>query len=130
MTSFATQTVPPVDNDEGSRRTAGQPRSFSPGELAFLIGVPLLWAILLLFHPGGSGDEIYLDVKDHVTRFLVVHIGMVVFIPLRPPSSICSCAASRGPLQGSAESRLCPSSSSTAPGRYCRESASEFWSTS
>ena len=82
MTSVATQTVPPVDNTEGSRRAAGQPRSFSPEELAFLIGVPLLWAILLLFHPGGEGDEIYLDVQDNVTRFLVVHIGMVLFIPL------------------------------------------------
>jgi hypothetical protein len=82
MTTFATEMVPPTDNAEGSRPVAGQPRTFSPGELAFLIGVPLLWAILLLFHPGGEGDEIYLDVQDNVTRFLVVHIGMVVFIPL------------------------------------------------
>jgi hypothetical protein len=55
---------------------------FSRDQLAFLIGVPLLWAILLLFHPGGSGDEIYLDAQDNVTRFLVVHIGMLLFIPL------------------------------------------------
>jgi hypothetical protein len=82
MTSFATQTVPPADNAEGSRQVAGQLRAFSPGELAFLIGVPLLWAILLLFHPGGEGDRIYLDVQDNVTRFLVVHIGMMLFIPL------------------------------------------------
>jgi hypothetical protein len=82
MTTFATEMVPPADNAEGSRPVAGQPRAFSPGELAFLIGVPLLWAILLLFHPGGEGDEIYLDVQDNVTRFLVVHIGMVLFIPL------------------------------------------------
>ena len=54
----------------------------SRDQLAFLIGVPLLWAILLLFHPGGSGDEIYLDAEDNVTRFLVVHIGMMIFIPL------------------------------------------------
>jgi hypothetical protein len=82
MTSFATQMVPPADNAEGSRPVASQPRAFSPGELAFLIGVPLLWAILLLFHPGGEGDEIYLDVQDNVTRFLVVHVGMMLFIPL------------------------------------------------
>jgi hypothetical protein len=74
--------VPPADNAEGSRQVAGQLRAFSPGELAFLIGVPLLWAILLLFHPGGEGDRIYLDVQDNVTRFLVVHIGMMLFIPL------------------------------------------------
>jgi hypothetical protein len=82
MTPFATEIVPPADNAEGSRPAAGQPRAFSPGELAFLIGVPVLWAILLLFHPGGEGDEIYLDVRDNVTRFLVVHIGMMLFIPL------------------------------------------------
>jgi len=82
MTTFATQMVPPADNAEGSRPAAGRPRAFSEGELAFLIGVPLLWAILLLFHPGGTGDEIYLDVQDNVARFLVVHIGMMIFIPL------------------------------------------------
>jgi hypothetical protein len=82
MTMLATEIVPPADNVERSRPVAGQPGAFSPGELAFLIGVPLLWAILLLFHPGGEGDEIYLDVQDNVTRFLVVHIGMMLFIPL------------------------------------------------
>jgi hypothetical protein len=82
MTTLATEMMPPADKPEGSRPVAAQPRAFSPGELAFLIGVPLLWAILLLFHPGGAGDEIYLDVQDNVTRFLVVHVGMVVFIPL------------------------------------------------
>jgi hypothetical protein len=82
MTTFATHMVPPADNAEGSRPAAARPGTFSHGELAFLIGVPLLWAILLLFHPGGTGDEIYLDVQDTVTRFLVVHIGMMLFIPL------------------------------------------------
>lgn len=62
--------------------TTSRPPAFSPGELAFLIGMPLLWAILLLFHPGGEGDAIYLDVQDDVARFLVVHIGMMLFIPL------------------------------------------------
>jgi hypothetical protein len=59
-----------------------RPGRFSPPELAFLIGVPLLWGILLLFHPGGEGEEIYLDLQDKVTPFLVVHIGMMLFIPL------------------------------------------------
>ena len=61
---------------------AARPGAFSPPELAFLIGVPLLWGILLLFHPGGEGEEIYLDLQDKVTPFLVVHIGMMLFIPL------------------------------------------------
>jgi hypothetical protein len=83
MTTFATEMVPPADNDEGTRRVAGQPRGFSPPELAFLIGVPLLWGILLLFHPGGEGTEItYQEVQDKVTAWLVVHIAMMLFIPL------------------------------------------------
>jgi hypothetical protein len=48
----------------------------------FLVGVPLAWAILLLFHPGGEGEDLYGDLRDQVTRMLVVHIGMLLFIPL------------------------------------------------
>jgi hypothetical protein len=56
--------------------------AFSRGELGFLVGVPLAWAVLLLFHPGGEGDQIYQDLHDKVTRWMVVHVGMLVFIPL------------------------------------------------
>jgi hypothetical protein len=59
-----------------------QRRPFSRREVLFLVGVPLAWLILLLFHPGGEGEEIYLDLQDQVTRMLVVHIGMLLFIPL------------------------------------------------
>ena len=56
---------------------------FSRDHLAFVIGVPLAWAVLLLFHPTGEGEAItYADVQDEVTRWLVVHLGMLVFIPL------------------------------------------------
>jgi hypothetical protein len=48
----------------------------------FLVGVPLAWVILLLFHPGGEGEDLYRDLQDQVTRMLVVHIGMLIFIPL------------------------------------------------
>jgi hypothetical protein len=51
-------------------------------EVAFVLGVPVAWAILLLFHPGGEGTEIYQDLHDKVTVFMVVHVGMLVFIPL------------------------------------------------
>jgi hypothetical protein len=54
---------------------------FSRGEFAFLIGVPLAWAVLLLFHPTGEGD-IYPAVRDDASRWLVVHVGTMVFIPL------------------------------------------------
>jgi hypothetical protein len=56
---------------------------FTREQLALLIGVPLAWAVLLLFHPTGEGEAItYADVQDELTRWLVVHLGMVVFIPL------------------------------------------------
>jgi hypothetical protein len=75
-------TAVPVQPANHNRSLAAQRRVFSPPELSFLIGVPLLWGILLLFHPGGDGTEIYLDAQDNVTPFLVVHIGMMLFIPL------------------------------------------------
>lgn len=59
-----------------------QRRPLSRPEIVFLVGVPLAWAILLLFHPGGEGTELYRDLQDQVTRMLVVHIGMLLFIPL------------------------------------------------
>ncbi|MGH3482984.1 MAG: hypothetical protein ACRDPQ_07075 [Nocardioidaceae bacterium] len=56
---------------------------FTRRELAFLIGVPLAWGVLLLFHPTGEGEAItYADLQDVVTRWMVVHIGMLIFIPL------------------------------------------------
>jgi hypothetical protein len=57
-----------------------QPRTFSPPEVAFMVGVPLLWGILLLFHP--VGDEFYEAVADALTRWLTVHVGTMLFIPL------------------------------------------------
>jgi hypothetical protein len=60
--------------------TNARPRAFSQREVAFLIGVPLLWGILLLFHP--VGDEFYSTISDALTRFLTVHVGTMLFIPL------------------------------------------------
>ena len=57
-------------------------RDISRREVVFLVGVPLAWAVLLLFHPGGDGKEIYQDVQDKVTAWMVVHIGTMFFIPL------------------------------------------------
>jgi hypothetical protein len=59
-----------------------QRRPLSRREVMFLVAVPLAWAILLLFHPGGEGEELYSDLQDQVTRMLVVHLGMLLFIPL------------------------------------------------
>jgi hypothetical protein len=44
--------------------------------------VPVAWGVLLLFHPGGEGTEIYQDLHDKVTVWMVVHLAMLVFIPL------------------------------------------------
>jgi lysylphosphatidylglycerol synthetase-like protein (DUF2156 family) len=56
---------------------------FSRDQLACLIGVPLAWAVLPLFPSTGEGVAItYADVQDEVTRWLLVHLGMMVFIPL------------------------------------------------
>ena len=54
----------------------------SRGEAAFMLGVPIAWAVLLLFHPSGEADEVYLSLQDEVTEGYVVHIGMLLFIPL------------------------------------------------
>jgi hypothetical protein len=60
--------------------TASRPPSFSPPEVAFLVGVPLLWGILLLFHP--VGDDFYAAIADNLTRWMTVHLGSMLFIPL------------------------------------------------
>jgi hypothetical protein len=57
-----------------------RPTSYSRAEAAFLVGVPLAWAVLLLFHP--TGDEYYPAISDSVTAWLVVHLGTMLFIPL------------------------------------------------
>jgi hypothetical protein len=57
-----------------------RPKPYSRAEAAFLIGVPLAWAVLLLFHP--TGDEYYEVISDSVTPWLAVHLGTTVFIPL------------------------------------------------
>ena len=57
-------------------------RTFSPWELAFLIGVPMAWGLLLLFHPLGDAGEFYSTIDGNVTAWLTVHIGMGIFVPL------------------------------------------------
>jgi hypothetical protein len=48
----------------------------------FVPAVPLALAILLLFHPTGSGDRIYDALADDVTRWLVVHVGIAILAGL------------------------------------------------
>ena len=55
---------------------------FSRDLLAFLIGVPLAWAVLFDVPSGWRGiGRLRIRPRD-VTAFLVVHLGMLLFIPL------------------------------------------------
>jgi hypothetical protein len=49
---------------------------------ALLVGLPVAWATLLLFHPTGEGDLVFPIISDQLGRWQAVHIGMVLFIPL------------------------------------------------
>jgi hypothetical protein len=68
---------PPSDNGAPATRR----RAFGTRELAFMIGVPAAWGILLLFHPIG-GDTFYKNIEGNVTPWLTVHLGMGIFVPL------------------------------------------------
>jgi hypothetical protein len=43
--------------------------------------VPLVWAVLLLFHPNPEGDP-FEAIRDVVDRWLFVHVGQLVLTPL------------------------------------------------
>ena len=58
------------------------PRVFSRAEVAFLIGVPLAWAVLLWFHPSTDPDDIYGSLRDQVVTYQIVHVGTLIFIGL------------------------------------------------
>jgi hypothetical protein len=51
-------------------------------EVALMVAVPVGWAVLLLFHPTGDGDEFYPIVRDQLTAWMVVHVGTLPFVPL------------------------------------------------
>jgi hypothetical protein len=42
---------------------------------------PLLWAVLVLFHPMPGLDTPYADINDDVNRWLVVHVGQLILTP-------------------------------------------------
>jgi hypothetical protein len=46
-----------------------------------MVAVPVAWAVLLVFHPTGEGEEFYPIVRDHVSAWLVVHVGTLVLVP-------------------------------------------------
>jgi hypothetical protein len=46
-----------------------------------LFAGPLLWAVLVLFHPMPGGDSAYEGIKDDVDRWLLVHVGQLILTP-------------------------------------------------
>jgi hypothetical protein len=61
---------------------AARSRGFGPATVAFLIGVPLAWAVLLWFHPSVAPDDVYGSLRDEVVTYQIVHTGTLVFIGL------------------------------------------------
>jgi hypothetical protein len=43
---------------------------------------PLLWALLILFHPNPGDGTAYDGIKDVVDRWLLVHVGQLILTPL------------------------------------------------
>jgi hypothetical protein len=75
----------PVRRRRGNGRSlapTAQFPAFSLAEVAFLIGVPLAWAVLLWFHPAVARDNVYGDLRDEVATYVIVHAGTLVFIGL------------------------------------------------
>ena len=52
----------------------------SIGRLLVFAG-PLLWAVLILFHPNPGEAGPYEEIKDVVDRWLLVHVGQLILTP-------------------------------------------------
>jgi hypothetical protein len=52
----------------------------SVGRLLMFTG-PLLWAVLILFHPNPGEGGAYEAIKDDVDRWLFVHVGQLILTP-------------------------------------------------
>jgi hypothetical protein len=55
---------------------------FTRPTLAFLLGVPIAWAVLLWFHPDVDPNDVYGSLQDDVAIYVVVHVGTLAFIGL------------------------------------------------
>jgi hypothetical protein len=49
--------------------------------LLLVVTIPLVWGVLLLFHPNPEGGP-FEAVRDVVDRWLIVHVGQLVLTPL------------------------------------------------
>ena len=75
MSSTSTRKGTPMRHDQTAHSRP------SLGHLLVFAG-PLLWAVLVLFHPMSGGDSPYEAITDDVDRWLVVHVGQLILTPL------------------------------------------------
>lgn len=73
------QTAAADETDARERRAV---RNFSRADIAFLIAVPLAWAVVLLFHGAPDPDDIYGSLRDEANRYVIVHLVSVPLIGL------------------------------------------------
>lgn len=73
------QTAAADETDARERRAV---RNFSRAEIAFLIAVPLAWAVVLVFHGAPDPDDIYGSLRNEANRYVIVHLVSVPFIGL------------------------------------------------
>lgn len=43
---------------------------------------PLLWAVMIVFHPNPGGDSPFEGIRNDVDRWLFIHIGQLILTPL------------------------------------------------
>ena len=55
---------------------------FTSYAIAFLIVVPLAWAVLLMFHGAPDPNAIYASLRDEAGQWTIVHAGTLVFVGL------------------------------------------------
>jgi hypothetical protein len=92
----------------------------SGSPLAFLLGVPLAWAVLLLFHPSPDVNDLYGSLQDQLNRWIVVHLGMLLFIGLTGAALYLLVRDLPGQPRRPAVGRPVCSFSSTTPGKPSR----------
>jgi hypothetical protein len=70
------------DMEKGAQvRHERETPQMSLSRLLFYAG-PLLWAVMIVFHPNPGGDSQFEGIRGDVDRWLFVHIGQLVLTPL------------------------------------------------
>jgi lysylphosphatidylglycerol synthetase-like protein (DUF2156 family) len=74
-------TTPTAGTAPEAQTRAWRP-TFSRAEIGFLTAVPLVWAVVLLFHGAPDGADVYGSLRDEASRYLIVHLVSLVFLGL------------------------------------------------